>query len=189
MTEFELFELIQSGENVPLIARYILEHPELMQTLMTILLKDGENTSWRAAWITDKIHEAMPKIVIPYLPVLTKFVLITKDTGKKRHILKLISLHPIPDENMAELLDFCLNLFTNSEEPVAVRVHAMQVLFRIAEKEPEFSGELIDLIEHEIEFHGSAGISSRGKKLLKKLHKNKSGNNTFQRQNHGKHFN
>jgi hypothetical protein len=173
MNETELFELIQSGENVPLIARYISDHPEFMETLMTILLKDGEDTSWRAAWITDKIHETMPEIVVPYLPVLTKFALITKDTGKKRHILKLISLYPVPDENMSELLDLCLNFFTNPAEPVAVRVHAMQVLFRITEKEPEFSGELIDLIEHEIEFHGSAGISSRGKKLLRKLYKNK----------------
>lgn len=172
MTENELLDLIQSGDNVPLISRHLTDRPELLATLMNIVLRDGEATSWRAAWIADKIHEIRPELVTPFLPAMTQFALKTSDAGKKRHLLKLISLHPIPDENMAELLNFCITLFTNPTEPVAVRVHAMQVLFNIAEKEPEFSGELIDLIEHEIEFHGSAGLSSRGRKLLKKLRKN-----------------
>lgn len=178
MTENELLDLIQSGDNVPIISRHLTDRPELLVTLMNIVLRDGEATSWRAAWIADKIHEIRPELVTPYLPAITQFALKTPDEGKKRHLLKLISLHPIPDENMAELLNFCISLFTNPAEPVAIRVHAMQVLFNIAEKEPEFSGELIDLIEHEIEFHGSAGLSSRGKKLLNKLRKNVRLNNS-----------
>lgn len=172
MTENELLDLIQSGDNVPLISRHLTDRPELLATLMNIVLRDGEATSWRAAWIADKIHEIRPELITPFLPAMMQFALKTPDAGKKRHLLKLISLHPVPDENLAELLNFCISLFTNPAEPVAVRVHAMQVLFNIAEKEPEFSGELIDLIEHEIEFHGSAGLSSRGKKLLNKLRKN-----------------
>jgi hypothetical protein len=101
---------------------------------------------------------------------MTDFMLITKKSGKKRHLLKLISLHDIPEEKMAILLNFCIDVFTNAAEDIAVRVHAMQILFNIAQKEPDFAGELIGLIEHEIEFHGSAGISSRGGKLLKKLY-------------------
>lgn len=172
MTENELLDLIQSGDNVPLISRHLTDHPEFVETLMAIVLREGENTNWRAAWIADKIHEILPEIIIPFLPVITQFAMKTKDAGKKRHLLKLISLHPIPDDNIAELLNFCITIFTNPAEPVAVRVHAMQILFNIAEKEPEFSCELMDLIEHEIEFHGSAGISSRGRKLLKKLRMN-----------------
>lgn len=172
MTENELLDLIQSGDNVPLISRHLTDRPELLATLMNIVLRNGGATSWRAAWIADKIHEIRPELVTPFLPDMTQFALKTPDAGKKRHLLKLISLHPIPDENMAELLNFCITLFTNPAEPVAIRVHAMQILFNIVEKEPAFSGELIDLIEHEIEFHGSAGLNSRGRKLLKKLRKN-----------------
>lgn len=172
MTENELLDLIQSGDNVPFISRHLTDRPELLATLMNIALRDGKDTSWRAAWIADKIHEIMPDLVTPFLPAMTQFAMKTPDTGKKRHLLKLISLHSIPEENMAELLNFCIIQFTNPAEPVAVRVHAMQILFNIAEEEPEFTGELIDLIEHEIEFHGSAGLCSRGRKLLKKLRKN-----------------
>lgn len=119
--------------------------------------------------MVDKIHEKHPELVVPYFPALTDFVLSTQNAGKKRHLLKLISLHDIPEENMALLLNYCTEVFSNATEPVAVRVHAMQILFNIAQKEPDFAGELIELIKQETEYHGSAGIRSRGQKIIQKL--------------------
>ena len=171
MTENELSELLQSGENIPIMARYFTDHPELLPALMNIAADDRENSTWRAFWIADKIHEQQPDLIVPFLPAITDLALTTQNSSKKRHLLKLISLHDIPPERMAPLLNFCLDLFTNAMEAVAVRVHAMQILFNIALKEPEFTGELADLIEHEIEYFGSAGISSRGRKLLRELRK------------------
>lgn len=168
MTEAELTELIQSGDNIPMLARYLTDHPEFIPKLLKIGEND-EDSTWRAFWIADKIHELNPDLIIPFLPEMTMLALKTDDQAKKRHLLKLISLNKIPEEKMGELLNFCLDQFTDASEPVAVRVHAMQVLFNIAQELPEFAGELIDIIEHEIEFHGSAGIASRGRKLLQKL--------------------
>ena len=169
MTSAELIDLLKSGDNISLIAMHIGAHPELVETLMSITLKDGPDSSWRTAWTADKIHEHHPELIVPYLPSMIDFAVRTLNSGKKRHLLKLISLHDIPDEKMALLLNHCIQVFSDATEAIAVRVHAMQILFRIAEKEPGFTGELIGLIEHEIEFHGSAGIASRGRKLLKKL--------------------
>ncbi|HEX7585466.1 MAG TPA: hypothetical protein VF373_12305 [Prolixibacteraceae bacterium] len=169
MTEVELLDLLQSGENIPLVARHISIHPEMIETLMNIVLTDGTNSTWRAAWIADKIHEHHPELIVPYLQPMIDFVLHTTDSGKKRHLLKLVSLHAIPEAQMARLLHFCMDTFTNTAEPIAVRVHAMQILFNIAQKEPDFSGELIELIEHEIECHFSSGLAARGRKLLRKL--------------------
>ncbi len=169
MTENEVGTLIQSWENIALLVRYIANYPEHLDIIMTKVLDDSRPENWRAAWMVDKIHEQHPELVYPYLQTMTDFVLTTQNTGKKRHLLKLISLNNIQEENMALLLNYCIKIFTNAGEPVAVRVHAMQILFNIAQKEPDFSGELIELIENEIELHGSAGLFSRGRKLLKKL--------------------
>lgn len=170
MTENEVQILIRSWENLAILVRYISDYPEYLNLIMDKVLDDRKPENWRAAWMVDKIHDRHPDLVLPYLPVLTEFVLTTKSAGKKRHLLKLISLHDIPEEKMALLFNFCFEVFTNSTEPVAVRVHAMQILFNIAQKEPDFTGELINLIENEIELHGSAGIASRGRKLLLKLY-------------------
>jgi len=165
--------MIQSWENIALLVRYIADYPEHLDILMTKVLDDSRPEYWRAAWMIDKIHDRHPELVAPYLQTITDFVLITKNAGKKRHLLKLISLNSIQEENIALLLNYCFEVFTNTAEPVAVRVHAMQILFNIAQKEPDFSGELIELIENEIELHGSAGLASRGKQLLKKLRQSK----------------
>lgn len=170
MTENEVQILIRSWENLAILVRYISDYPEYLNLIMDKVLDDRKPENWSAAWMVDKIHDRHPDLVLPYLPVMTEFVLTTKSAGKKRHLLKLISLHDIPEEKMALLFNFCFEVFTNSTEPVAVRVHAMQILFNIAQKEPDFTGELINLIENEIELHGSAGIASRGRKLLLKLY-------------------
>ena len=174
MTEDEVGTLIQSWENITVLVRYIANYPEHLDIIMTKVLDDSQPENWRAAWMVDKIHEQHQELVYPYLQTMTDFVLRTQNTGKKRHLLKLISLNNIQEENIAPLLNFCIEVFTNAAEPIAVRVHAMQILFNIAQKEPDFSGELTELIEHEMEYHGSAGLASRGKKLLKELDKNKS---------------
>ena len=171
MTENDIRTLIQSWENLAMMVRYVADYPEYPDLILSKTMDDSQPENWRAAWMIDKIHDKHPELVIPYLPEMTNFLLTTQNAGKKRHLLKLISLHDIPDEKVAVLLNYSYEIFTNATEPVAVRVHAMQVLFNIAQKEPVFAGELIELIDHELEFHGSAGMTSRGRKLLKKLRK------------------
>ncbi|MBA4410380.1 MAG: hypothetical protein Q8S54_08825 [Bacteroidota bacterium] len=169
MTENEIRTLIQSWENLALMVRYIADYPEYLDLIMSKALDDSQPENWRAMWMVDKIHEKHPELVIPYFPVMTDFLLRTQNNSKRRHLLKLISENDIPEETMAVLLNYCIPVFTNASLSVAVRVHAMQILFNIAQKEPDFSAELIELIEQEIEFHGSAGIASRGRKLIQKL--------------------
>lgn len=169
MKENELAELIRSWENLTLVVKHMGDHPEHLEALMKLVFDDSDPRNWRAAWMADKIHEQHPDLIIPYLPAITDFVLTTGNEGKKRHLLKLISLHEMPEDKMAVLLDFCIEVFTSAKEPIAVRAHAMQVLFNIAQTEPDFAGELIDLIQNEMELHGSPGISARGRQLIKKL--------------------
>lgn len=136
---------------------------------MDIGLNDSKKESWRALWIIDKIHEKKPASVRPYIPQFIEALPLISNESKLRHLLKLISLNPIPEDQRGTLWDYGLNVLTDASRPIAIRVHAMQILFEISESIPELKPELTQQIEHEIEFHGSAGIESRGKKLLRKL--------------------
>lgn len=165
----ELSAMVYSWECIPVIIQQIPNFPQHLSALMDLAFDDSDPRNWRAAYLVEKIHDQHPDLVVPYLPAMMDFLLITPNASKKRHLLKLLSLHPIPEDRMVVMLDYCIGVFTSGAEPVAVRVHAMQVLFNIAQAEPDFSGELIELIGHEMQYHGSAGIASRGKKLLNKL--------------------
>jgi hypothetical protein len=170
MKREDILELIDSWENLAYMINEIGRHPEYFEILMEIVLNSTDKKSWRAAYLADKIHDLYPGLLLPYLePMIIKLQTL-KDLGKKRHFLKLISAHDIPEQHLSFLFDFCLKTLS-SEEPPAVRVHAMQVLFNISEKEKDFKPELILLIEQEIEFRSTAGIITRGTKLVKKLRK------------------
>lgn len=171
MTKQELLKLIDSWENITFWLPQISQHPEFYDLLMDIALNDTSKNSWRAAWMIDKINESFPKLIIPYIPQIIGQLKKEESTSKKRHFLKQISLNTIPKTNYGFLVDYCLTALSSAKEPPAVRVHAMQILYNISEDEPDLKPELLAVIQHEIEYHSTAGIISRGLKLAKKLQK------------------
>jgi len=171
MTEQEIFEHLDAWENIEIVAASILNDPAQFTTLIQLALNDTRQKSWRAAYLVDKIHDENPELLQPYIPMLIGQLRTEKNASKRRHWLKLISMNALPEEHIGFLFDYCIEIFTSGSEAVAVRVHAMQILYNISELEPDLKPEVLQLIEQEMEFHPTAGIRSRGKKLATKLFK------------------
>jgi hypothetical protein len=55
-------------------------------------------------------------------------------------------------------------------EAAAIKVHAMQILYDISQKEPDLKPEVISAIELAIQ-EGTTGVKNRGRRMLKKLYK------------------
>jgi hypothetical protein len=165
----EMLSLLIAWENLPLLISDLLAEPQKIEILMDIAINSSHPKSWRAAWMANKIHEVNPSLIVPYVEKM--IIRLKKETcnSKKREFLKLISQHDFPGKYNSFLMDYCLNCFMSASEPVAVRVHSMQVLYHISESEPEFKPELLAVIEHETELHSTAGIRSRAKRLAKML--------------------
>jgi hypothetical protein len=145
----------------------IIQRPDMLDDLWTIALKD-DPAAWKAVWVMDKIHDSRPDLILPYLKPMLENVEHLKQSGQKRHMLKLLSLHPLPAEPTGGFIDYCFNLLQSRTEPVAGRVHAMQLLFNITEMIPEFKNELRIVIEDAM-VEGTPGIRSRGSKILQNL--------------------
>src|SRR5690554_4180274 len=171
MTEQDLRTLLMAWENLDILAQDMITQDNHLQMLFNIALDDRNPENWRAAYIADKVNALCPERIAPYIETMITSLTAGTNSSLKRHFLKLISLHPIPEEHLSFLLNFCLDCFCSSSEPVAVRVHAMQILFNISEYEPDFKPELLEIIEHESELHTSPGILSRGRKLSQQLRK------------------
>jgi hypothetical protein len=169
MTKDQLFKAIDKWENLGLVIEQINCSEEYFGMLMDIALNDNRPNTWRAAWIADKIHDNQPRFILPHIENMVEWVLKSSNKGKLRHFLKLISLNEIPIQFHTLLLDFCLNIVVSDKEPPAIRVHAMQTLYKLSEYEPELKHEILAIIENEMEFHPTPGILSRGQKLTDKL--------------------
>lgn len=169
MKEQELYDLLDTWENIQIVTQQIIHNPSYFDVLMSIALHHTKQRSWRAAYLADKIHDNSPALLIPYLPAIIEKLEIEHNTSKRRHWLKLISMNKIEEQYFGKLFDYCFEAFTAGKEAVAVRVHALQILYNISESEPDLKPELLQIIEHELEQHPTAGIRSRGNKIASKL--------------------
>jgi hypothetical protein len=161
--------LIEAWENMDFLIAEISAEPKFLILLTEIALNSDHPKSWRAAWILDKIHEKNKLLIVPFIPLIIDQLKIEKNEGKKRHLLKLVSQNTIPEHEKGFLLEYCIATFTTAKEPIAVRVHAMQVLYEISQTEPGLKPEILAIIENELEEHSTAGIRSRGIKITGKL--------------------
>ena len=68
----------------------------------------------------------------------------------KRNTLKIIAdLNPkFSEELTGHALDICFEFLISTKEPVAIKVHAMQVTFNICKQEPELLNELKTFLVH-----------------------------------------
>jgi hypothetical protein len=171
MTENEIYDLLDRWENIEVLMQELSQNAVSFSALMHVALNRKEQRSWRAAYVADKIHDNFPELLRPYIPEIIGKLKTENNASKRRHWLKLIASNPISLEHSGFLFDFCIRSFTSSSEAVAVRVHAMQILYNISDDEPGLKPEVLALIQHEMEYHSSAGIKSRGKKLVAKLQK------------------
>lgn len=171
MTKNEIIGLIDSWENLPFLINEIAGNTLNYKNLMEIALYDSNKKSWRAAYLIDKINDSFPELLFPYLQEMIDQVRIEKSSGKKRHFLKLISLNELNKNQQGFIFDFCIETLKSAKEPAAVRVHAMQILHNIALNEIELIPEILLIIKDELENHSTAGIDSRGKKIIATLKK------------------
>lgn len=169
MEKQTLLNWLGAWENLNFIILEMQAHPEHYAVLVDIALYSPHPNSWRAAYLLDKMNDLDAQLLTPWLDEMIQQVQQETHGGKKRHFLKLISLHEIPEIQCGHLFNFCQGVFTHAKEATAVRVHAMQILFNISEKEPGIRQELLALIQHEMEHHPTAGILARGRRLCNKL--------------------
>ncbi len=87
-----------------------------------------------------------------------------------RSLLRLMCRYEIPEEEQGLLIDLCFGYMVSELYPVAVKVHAMQIIYQHTLLYPELKEELQTVIEDQME-NNSVGFSSRGRRILSQLEK------------------
>lgn len=171
MTKNDILILLESWDSLYLLKKLAEEENNFLPDLMDITLTAGNRLSWRAAWIADKINERQSGTIQPWIEEITEALKGLTHSGKKRQFLKLISLYPISDEHQSFLVDYCLQILDNTNDPPAVKAHAIQILYNISETQPGLKGELLEIMEYVTTLHESPGIKARARKIAEKLSK------------------
>ncbi len=155
-------------EAARLIAKEIAREPKQHMPKLWEFATGSHERAWRATWLMDKVYDEAPELIRPYIPKMIKLIPSLKCESKQRQLLKLISCEPIPKNVSGKFINCCFDYLITSTTAVAVKVHAMQILFNFAQQEPDLKNELALVIE-ECMIEGTTGFNARGRKLLKKL--------------------
>ena len=168
MTLEGLLLLEQSRANTDLLTAIVLKKPVIFDELWTIVLRNEDPLSRRAAWVADYCAELQPELIRDRIEDLAFMVCSFKSDGLKRHSLRMLARSPLPDQNLGFLVDSCFNWLQCKTESVAVKMYCMLILERVCAQMPELSGELYDIIEMQLP-EASPGFRSRGRKVMKIL--------------------
>lgn len=159
-----------SRRNTDLVADLVFQKPELLKDLVEIILSNDEKASWKAAWALDTLDEQHPGLVGPYLFSVIHHLRFTKHDGVRRSTLRMLTRTVIPEEVEGELISLCFDWIVELKEAVAIKVFAMDLLYRYSKKEPALKNELIASIELRMQ-EETPGFQTHGRQLLKKLYK------------------
>jgi hypothetical protein len=86
----------------------------------------------------------------------------------KRNVVRLLACVDIPKPLLGTITSLCFDYLNSVDAPIAVKVHSMSVLQKVAEKEPDLKRELQTSIELMIPYVGPA-CQARARIVIKQL--------------------
>jgi hypothetical protein len=172
MVDFRQILCDSSKKIAEIAASYVLDEPERAIPLIELILADEYPYSPRAARILGICTERFPEIFNRHQHIIIPGLQKVTEEGVIRGLLKIAADCPVAlsRKNRGILLALCFDWLNDVSRPVAIRVHAMQVLYNMAVHEKGIREELACILE-EGYADGTAGFRSRADKILKKLYR------------------
>jgi len=159
-----------SGAERDLFIRNVGNSEENFLKLLELALNEKDPLAWRATWVLDGCDEQHPGLASKKISRIIRRLPDLESMGSLRSLLRLLCRHEIPEEDQGLLIDLCFGYLVSELYPLAVKVHAMQIVYNHVLLYPELKQELITVIEDQTE-NNSVGFMSRGRRILKQLEK------------------
>ena len=159
-----------SGAEKDMFVREVGDSTEKFNTLLELSLYDKDPVAWRAAWILDSSDEVHPGLGSGSISRIVNRLPKVKSTGTLRCLLRMLSRYKIDEEDQGLLIDLCFGYMVSELYPVAVKVHAMQIIYHHVLMYPELKEELVTVIRDQI-VNNTVGFKSRGMRIIKQLEK------------------
>jgi 8-oxo-dGTP diphosphatase len=153
------------------IAISAIENPDIFIKLFEYSFSTDKNLAFRASWTLTKVCDKFPEIVNPYLGQIAEILSKIDNESSLRSFLRILSLSDLEQISARQqglLADFCFNILNSGFSAIAVKAYSMEILYKLTLIYHEFANELSTSIQILME-DGSAGITARGRAILRKL--------------------
>ena len=153
------------------IATSALENPAIFLKLFEYSYSPDNRLAFRASWTLSKVCDKFPEIIYPYLSQIVETINKIDNESTLRSFLRIISHSDLENINSRQhglLADFCFSTLNSGFSAIAVKAYSMEILYKLSLIYPELANELSTSIRLLME-DGSAGITARGRMILRKL--------------------
>ncbi|MDF1573584.1 MAG: hypothetical protein P1P86_00125 [Bacteroidales bacterium] len=161
---------IPSGVGKDLLIAEVVKSESHFSQLYDLALHEKDPLAWRAGWILDGSDEKRPELARKHIPAIVEALPTLESLGTLRSLLRLLSRHDIPEEKQGLLIDLCFGYLHSEKYPVAVKAHAMQIIYNHVRIYPELKVEFLSILEDEAK-NNSAGFKARASILMKQMEK------------------
>ncbi len=152
------------------IAQLIVENETAFAAGVSVLREGDAKQRQRMAWPFSKAWEIREELYEPYYGQIVDWLPEAGHDAERRCFVRILAHAPLPVEKLGELFEAAFQWLSDPQAATAVRVWSMDICTRIAEMEPDLKRE-VALAIREAMVHGSKGMQSRGRKMLKRLEK------------------
>lgn len=153
-------------------AELVGNDPDRFKTILEFGLQDKHQFAMRAIRAIDLVCVKYPELLEPYISDIVGNIDKYKTIGLKRGLARILSEqnYSYDEDTAGRLVHTCFEWLNDPEEPIALKIYSMTILYKISNTYPEIKPELISSIENEIP-KNSAAIKGRGRRILKRLYK------------------
>lgn len=171
-TELEEILFDSSRKTADFAVSMIGNNPEIFKIFLDFAMLDRNQFSMRAARVIYLSAHNHPELVRPFIKEIILNLPNFHNDGVKRCLTKILTERSIDQEEeiLGLLVSTCFSWLSESAEKAALKVYAMEILYRISKRYPDIQAELIAAIE-ELMPRSAAAIRNRGEKILAKLYR------------------
>jgi hypothetical protein len=147
---------------------FMNSHPECFEEAVELAVSNKQPYSWRAAWLLWSVIEENDKRIKKFIRRIVNAAK-TKNDSHQRELLKILLMMELDKKYEGVLFNICMGIWEQISKAPSVRVNALKLIVKIANKHPELKQEIPFLAQDHYLESLSPGARHSVKKRLKEL--------------------
>ena len=143
-------------------------HPEAYEEALRLAVSDEQPYAWRAAWLLWSCMKENDRRIKTHIGKMVAYIPVARN-NQKRELLKILLMMKLEDKYQGPLFDESIALWKNISLDPSVRITALKMMIKIAQKHPELSHEIRLLTQDQLLSTLSAGVKHSATKLIKSI--------------------
>jgi len=120
---------------------FMNSHPECFDEAVKLAVSDKQPYSWRAAFVLWSVIEENDKRIRKHIKRIVNAAK-KKNDGHQRELLKILLMMDLDEKYEGVLFDLCMNIWEQINKAPSVRINALKLIIKIANKHPELKHEI-----------------------------------------------